>query len=138
MFRLPLIKIIAGVLLASASSRMIYAQTGMIADTITMTNDSEYVPTEVSIKKGQIVVWKNTSDLIHTVTCDPGKAVKDENVSLPESASPFDSGRLDPQEAFSKQFNVPGTYIYFCIPHEMLGMVGKIIVEEESYYDKME
>lgn len=37
--------------------------------------------------------------------------------------------RVQPGESFSKTFDVPGTYRYFCIPHEMQGMLGTAIVE---------
>lgn len=29
---------------------------------------------------------------------------------------------------FTKTFDVPGEYYYFCIPHESLGMLGTVIV----------
>lgn len=97
--------------------------------TIEMTNTSKFVPSEITVSKGDIVQWKNTSDLVHTVTCDPKKVIKPENVALPDGANPFNSGRMKPGTVYKKRFTTSGTYIYFCIPHEVTGMVGIIIVE---------
>ena len=42
----------------------------------------------------------------------------------------FDSGQLEPGATFSHTFRVPGTYRYFCVPHEVAGMIGTLIVGE--------
>src|SRR4051794_20172949 len=48
---------------------------------------------------------------------------------IPEAAEPWDSGYLvDPGQAFEVTLTVEGVYDYFCAPHEMAGMVGRIIV----------
>jgi hypothetical protein len=48
---------------------------------------------------------------------------------IPEAAEPWDSGYLvDPGDRFEVTLTVPGVYDYFCSPHEMAGMVGRIIV----------
>jgi len=99
------------------------------ADTVTMTNSAKFTPDSIVISAGDVVLWKNTSDLTHTVTCDPEKAVKEKDVSLPSAAKPFNSGNLKSGESFKKKFTVPGTYHYFCIPHEMLGMKGIVVVK---------
>ena len=33
------------------------------------------------------------------------------------------------QLSYSRRFDVPGRYTYFCIPHEAAGMIGEITVE---------
>ncbi|MCL5279758.1 MAG: plastocyanin/azurin family copper-binding protein [Planctomycetes bacterium] len=33
---------------------------------------------------------------------------------------------------FQHTFEVPGTYVYFCLPHEAMGMVGKVTVQKKS------
>jgi uncharacterized membrane protein len=48
---------------------------------------------------------------------------------IPTAASPFDSGVLSEGE-FEHTFDTPGTYDYYCIPHESMGMVGRIVVGE--------
>lgn len=48
---------------------------------------------------------------------------------IPTAATPFDSGVLS-QGGFEQTFDVSGTYDYYCIPHESMGMVGRIVVGE--------
>lgn len=100
------------------------------AATVEMTNSLEFTPDTVVIRTGQSVHWKNTSLLVHTVTGDPAKETKEISASLPDGAQPFDSGNLDPEETFQHTFTVPGTYGYFCIPHEA-AMRGVVIVKEK-------
>jgi len=99
---------------------------------VRMTNSLTYVPEEVTIRAGQTVVWTNTSSLAHTVTADPALAQDRSHVQLPEGAPPFNSGDIAPGAVFRYTFEVPGTYVYFCIPHEAMGMVGRIIVQEKQ------
>jgi len=49
---------------------------------------------------------------------------------MPEGARPWNSDYLLPGETFEIMLTVPGVYDYFCIPHEMAGMIGRIIVAE--------
>ncbi len=99
---------------------------------VRMTNSLKYVPEEVTILAGQTVVWTNTSSSFHTVTADPALAEDRSHAQLPEGAQPFNSGNIAPGDAFRHTFEVPGTYVYFCIPHEAMGMIGKIIVQRKQ------
>jgi plastocyanin len=47
---------------------------------------------------------------------------------LPPGAAPWDSGLLLPDERFEVTLDQPGVYDYYCQPHEMAGMVGRIVV----------
>ncbi len=47
---------------------------------------------------------------------------------IPKKASPFDSGYLLPGQEFSLTLTIPGVYDYYCLPHEMAAMVGRIVV----------
>jgi plastocyanin len=50
---------------------------------------------------------------------------------IPESAAPWDSGFLvNPGDHFDVMLTVPGVYDYYCMPHEVAGMVGRIVVGE--------
>lgn len=102
---------------------------GEPAATVGMTNTLEFDPDTVRVQAGQTVRWTNGSVIVHTVTADPEQATKDESVRLPDGASPFDSGDMDPNTTFEYTFDVPGTYRYFCIPHEGTKMYGTVIVE---------
>jgi plastocyanin len=99
---------------------------------VRMTNSLKYVPEEVTISVGQTVVWTNTSSMFHTVTDDPALAQDRSHAQLPEGAQPFNSGNIAPGDVFQRTFEVPGTYVYFCIPHEAVGMIGKIIVQKKQ------
>ncbi|MFC7044722.1 plastocyanin/azurin family copper-binding protein [Halobacteriaceae archaeon GCM10025711] len=48
---------------------------------------------------------------------------------IPDGAEAFDSGVIS-EGAFEHTFDVAGTYDYYCIPHEGVGMVGRIVVGE--------
>ena len=95
-----------------------------------MDNRLRFLPDTVRIEVGQAVRWENSSDLMHTVTADPARAALESSVRLPDGASTFDSGDLAPGAAWTRVFTAPGTYKYFCVPHERAGMVGWVIVEE--------
>jgi plastocyanin len=95
-----------------------------------MTNRLTFTPDTVRIRVGQTVRWRNSSDVIHTVTADPGRAADASHISLPEGAETFDSGNMEPGSTFERTFSVAGTYQYVCLPHELAGMVGWVIVSE--------
>ncbi len=99
------------------------------AAVVGMTSDLKFDPPSVTISVGDTVEWRNTSQTVHTVTADPNKARDPEHVHLPAGAETFDSGVLQPGETFRYTFEVAGDYTYFCIPHEMQGMVAEVTVE---------
>jgi len=98
-----------------------------------------FKPESLTVETGTTVVWRNTSKQGHTITAY--------EESLPEGAAFFASGEYDSEAAardawagsgggrlaagdtFEHTFDVPGTYPYFCIPHEQAGMVGTVEVE---------
>ena len=88
-----------------------------------------FEPKTLTIHAGETLEWRNTSFIWHTVTADPHLAQRPQDVLLPPGALPFDSGKLDPKGTFRHTFTVPGTYRYFCQPHELNGMLGEVIVE---------
>ena len=79
--------------------------------------DSCYIPSEISIKTGDSITWKNQDVAFHSVTSG----------SYDEPSDLFDSGHLDPDEPFTLTFDENGVYDYFCTLHPW--MKGKIIVE---------
>ncbi len=75
------------------------------------------------------MTFRNTSAAVeHTATCDPAEASNPDNVSLPANATAWDSGVVPAGGQFSHTFTVAGQYRYFCIPHELQGMLGTINV----------
>lgn len=97
---------------------------------VSMDNQLRFLPDTVRIRAGQAVRWENASDIVHTVTADPAAAADAGNVRLPADAAPFDSGDMVPGARFVHVFDLPGVYQYVCLPHELAGMIGVVIVED--------
>lgn len=114
----------------SPAERADGVSTGDVAAEVGMTNRLTFTPETVRVSVGETVRWRNSSDLLHTVTADPEKASDPANVSLPEGAAAFDSGNLEPGATFEHTFSQPGTYKYVCLPHEAAAMIGRVIVSE--------
>lgn len=107
---------------------------GASGKTVEMVEGQRFDPESLTVAPGTTVEFVNVSSEAHTVTAYEGRA--------PE---PFSSGGFDSEEAarddlaealvgqeasFEFTFDEPGTYEYFCIPHEDQGMKGTIVVEE--------
>lgn len=107
------------------------------SDTVVeMTSEQRFEPDELTVSVGEKVIWANGTSESHTVT-----AYQDEFPSgakyFANGATSEDDARADlagqliaPDDRFEWTFEEPGTYRYFCIPHEGQGMVGSIVVEE--------
>jgi plastocyanin len=106
-------------------------------DAVVETTDRDNFDAEsVTIDAGGTVAWFNNGERGHTVTAYEKQ--------IPEDAEYFDSGDhssesaarndnvdgvLDTGDTYTYTFEVPGTYEYFCIPHEISDMKGTVIVE---------
>ncbi len=99
---------------------------------VEMDNTMTYLPASIRVSVGDVVVWRNGGDIVHTVTADPSRAELPESVRLPDGAARFDSGDMVPGSEFRHVFTEPGEYRYFCVPHERAGMVGTVIVEARN------
>ena len=67
---------------------------------------------------------------MHSVSTSAANAQNRNDTSMPKAAVAFDSGFIPPGGDYSYTFTVPGTYRYFCLPHEKAGMVGVIVVKK--------
>lgn len=85
-------------------------------------------PIGLRIEAGQTVRWINRDPgNSHTATAyHPANSGRPRRV--PREAEPWNSGYLLPGQAFSVTFTADGVYDYYCVPHEMAGMVGRIVV----------
>jgi plastocyanin len=103
---------------------------------VSVDGSHRYEPGSLTISVGERVSWVNAGSEAHTVT-----AYED---GLPEGADYWASGGAPSEEAaredlaqglmkegesFEVTLDEPGTYRYFCIPHEADGMKGTIVVE---------
>ena len=89
-----------------------------------------YAPAKVAIKVGDTVRWVNGGETVHSVSTSAANAQNPKDTSMPKGATAFDSGFIPPGGDYSYTFTVPGTYRYFCLPHEKAGMVGMIVVKK--------
>jgi len=78
--------------------------------------DFEFQPKELKVKAGTTVTWTNDGGSSHTVTADDGS---------------FESPTLAKGKTYSRNFDKPGTYPYYCALHGGAGgdgMSGTIVV----------
>ena len=71
-----------------------------------------FKPASLTIPAGTRVTWVNHDDVPHTVTANDGQ---------------FKSGALDSDQQFTRQFDRPGIYPYYCAIHTH--MTGTIVVK---------
>jgi len=107
-------------------------------DYVEMTDDLVFDPDRIEVESGTTVTWETVGAVGHSVT-----AYED---NIPDDAEYFASGGFDSEQAavdgynegqegnvaqgetFEHTFETTGTYEYYCIPHEMNGMVGQVRV----------
>lgn len=86
-------------------------------------------PVGLWVSPGTTVTWLNGADQANTHTATAYHPANDRHsLRIPETATPWDSGYLLPGKRFSTTLIVEGVYDYYCRPHEMAGMVGRIVV----------
>lgn len=82
---------------------------------IATTSGLAFAPSEAEVAPGTRVRWVNTSTELHTVT--------------PEGHSEWSEATLSSEgDEFETVMNNPGTFDYFCVPHQGDGMVGVLTV----------
>ena len=120
-----------GLLLAAAPAALRRASAADVAE-IRMRSDPDgarvgFDPVGLRVAPGTAVRWVVEAN-VHTATAyhpaNGGRPLR-----IPERAEPWDSGYLaEPGEAFEATLAAEGVYDYFCTPHEVAGMVGRIVV----------
>jgi plastocyanin len=77
--------------------------------------DNFFDPANITVEPGTTVTWVQSGSNPHTTTSYDGL---------------WDSGMIEGGSGgtFSFTFEEPGTFDYFCIPHESLGMIGSVTV----------
>lgn len=98
-------------------------------DTITVnvlgiTDDARFEPREVSVNPGDVIRF-NVLEGLHTVTAYHPDNRRE--LRIPPGAASFDSGALTAGDTWFLKITQTGEYNYFCMPHERMGHVGKII-----------
>ncbi|MBI2375697.1 MAG: hypothetical protein HYV07_17000 [Deltaproteobacteria bacterium] len=79
-----------------------------------------FTPKEAHVRVGQEVIWdmRDTGTFHFVVEGSPGGGMPD-----------FESPRLDTGRTWSRVFNSPGTYLYYCSNHSTVMRGAKIVVE---------
>lgn len=102
-----------------------------------MTDGLVYDPDDVTVAPGTTVVWETVGSIPHTITgYDDGIPEGGEYFASggfgSESAARngYPRGELGSGEPYEHTFETLGTFEYFCIPHETVGMVGTVEVTE--------
>ncbi|WP_338729476.1 plastocyanin/azurin family copper-binding protein [Haladaptatus sp. DJG-WS-42] len=96
--------------------------------TVEMVQDNGYhfLPHVVHIVSGGTVTWEQVNNVHDTVAYHPdnGKPAR-----IPEGAAPWRSPLMSERgDTFEVTFEQEGVYDYFCSPHEVFGMVGRVVV----------
>jgi plastocyanin len=87
-------------------------------------------PVGLLVQPGQTVRWVCDAN-VHTATgYSPKTGYR--SLRIPMGAEAWDSGFLMPGQHFEVKLTVEGVYDYYCAPHEMAGMVGRLIVGNPS------
>src|SRR6187551_1117699 len=122
-----------------AGSAVLVAAVTAIAATVevelvqTTEGKTYFDPVGIHIAPGDAVRWVQVSGF-HSITAYHPRNDNHE-LRIPEAAEPWDSDILladSPKRGatFQHVFTVQGVYDYFCKPHEMAGMVGRVVVGE--------
>jgi plastocyanin len=78
-------------------------------DTVVVTIEQfKYQPAAITIKTGDVVVFRNTDQVEHTLTSDSGA---------------FESPLIKPGATWSFRFAAAGSYAYHCLPHPFMKAV---------------
>ena len=84
-----------------------------------------FVPSTVTIKKGESVTWVNNAAYPHNVVFDEDAVPAGVNADKLSHEDLLNG----PGDSVSTKFDTPGTYEYYCEPHQGAGMQGKVVVE---------
>jgi pseudoazurin len=80
-----------------------------------------FEPASLNIAPGDSVTWVNEKAEIHTINLFPD--------GYPKGAKPFKSPALNKAgQRVTVFFPTAGLYEYHCLPHVVMGMVGRILV----------
>lgn len=91
-----------------------------------------FTPVGLAVQPGTTLRFVNRDPVnSHTATAYHPDLF-DRAARIPEGAAPWHSDYLLPDESFEATLEVPGVYDYYCLPHEMVGMVGRIVAGRPS------
>jgi plastocyanin len=88
-------------------------------------------PVGLLVDVGTTIRWIVDADVHTTTAYHPSNNAHPRRI--PDGAEPWNSDYLiNPGDSFEVKMIVQGVYDYFCAPHELAGMVGRIIVDRPT------
>lgn len=87
-----------------------------------------FSPQGLAVAPGTVLRFVNRDPGNSHTTTAYHPALFDRQRRIPAGARPWDSGLLLPDQAFEVTLTLPGVYDYYCQPHEMAAMVGRVVV----------
>lgn len=88
----------------------------------------------VDVGPGDMLVFLDEESSTSTTTITAGDTVKwvwrssGHSTTRDDSPEAWNSDIQDGPFSFAQRFSTPGTYAYHCIPHQIFGMVGTVVV----------
>jgi plastocyanin len=101
-----------------SASSLPSTKTVLIVKGAALLRDKAFQPNPIIIHKEDSITWKNTDDVVHSITSGS-------NFSSSDRGKEFDSGLLG--DTYTHKFMNTGKFNYFCQIHPT--MVGEIIVK---------
>lgn len=87
-----------------------------------------FAPRGLAVAPGTTVRFVNRDPVNSHTATTYHPAILGRKRRIPAAARPWDSDFLLPGDRFETTLTVPGVYDYYCQPHEMAGMAGRIVV----------
>lgn len=102
--------------------------------------NQEFTPSLVHVPVGGTVRWMNRSGSHDVTAYHPDNCGRPQRI--PDEAEPWSSSTMSQVgDSFVHTFDVEGVYDYLdtqtvCVPHEAVGMVGRVVVGEPELEDQ--
>lgn len=123
------VAILLTIFLSMSGGEDVNASNLSVTDTVTVEvkgtdSDARFDPVVVELNPGDVIQFVVREGL-HTVTAYHPENRRPQRI--PASAKPFDSGLMKRGDQWVLTISEEGVYDYFCLPHEKMGHVGRII-----------
>lgn len=118
-----------GVIAVATAASIVLAGNAMAMEVLLGADDGSlvFVPKEFTVAKGEKIVFKNNAGFPHNVVFDEDEipsGVDASKISMDEADLLNGAG-----ETYEVTLNEPGSYSFYCAPHQGAGMVGKLTVQ---------
>ena len=118
-----------GVAVAATAATAIIASSALALDVTLGSDDGGlvFIPQNFEVASGEKIVFKNNAGFPHNVVFDEDEVPAGVDVS---KISMSEEDLLNAKgETYAVTLTEPGTYSFYCSPHQGAGMVGKVTVK---------